>query len=137
MLNERQSRFLDAYKVSGNASDAARLAGYAANSAHVEGHRLLRNPKVKAELDLWKEAKRADLSKGDFVSVAMKEYELSENPPAVRIRSLELAGKALGHLGGGDSGPQTVHNTQINVNIESIGSLGAIDKWEQARKLLQ
>ena len=137
MLTERQSRFLDAYKASGNASEAARLAGYATNSAHVEGARLLRHAKVKAELDKWKELKKRELSKSDFVGVALKEYELGENPAPVRIRALELAGKALGHLGGSDSTPSVTNNTQINVKIDALPSMSAADKWALARKLLE
>ena len=42
-LTGKQRRFVLAYR--GNATEAARIAGYSA--ASVEGHRLLRNPKVR------------------------------------------------------------------------------------------
>jgi len=135
MLTERQTRFIDAYKQSGNASEAARLAGYSINSAHVEGARLLRHAKVKAEIDAWRVAKKAELSRTDFVSTALKEYDSEENPPAVRIRSLEIVGRALGHLGGDSGQVATINNnTQININLDS---LSPADKWAAARKLLE
>lgn len=47
-LNPRQRRFADFYLISLNASDAYRKAGYTGNDAvaGVEGHRLLKHPKV-------------------------------------------------------------------------------------------
>ena len=47
-LTERQKRFVENYQTSGNASEAARLAGY--KSPEVEGCRLLKNAKVVTAL---------------------------------------------------------------------------------------
>ena len=47
-LNDRQWKFVEAYD--GNATAAARLAGYSAHSAEVTGAKLLRNPKVAAAI---------------------------------------------------------------------------------------
>ena len=49
-LTERQRRFIDAYIKTGNASEAARCAGYAIKSADVTGAQLLVNTKIKAEI---------------------------------------------------------------------------------------
>lgn len=50
ILNDRQQRFRDEYLIDGNATQAAIRAGYSAKTAHVQGHALLRNPKVAAAI---------------------------------------------------------------------------------------
>lgn len=45
-LTAKQERFILEYLVDFNATQAAIRAGYAESGAHVEGHRLLRNPKI-------------------------------------------------------------------------------------------
>ncbi len=49
-LNERQKRFVDYYIQTGNATEAAKKAGYAEASAYVHGAKLLRNAKIRAAL---------------------------------------------------------------------------------------
>jgi len=51
-LTDKQQRFVEEYAVDSNATQAAIRAGYAQESAAVEGSRLLRNAKVKAKLQL-------------------------------------------------------------------------------------
>ena len=51
MLNERQRKFVDEYILTGNASEAARRAGYSAKTASSIGERLLRNIEIRAALD--------------------------------------------------------------------------------------
>ena len=50
MLNTRQKKFVDEYIKSGNASKAARLAGYSADNSDVQGAKLLANEKIKREV---------------------------------------------------------------------------------------
>ena len=50
-LSPRESRFVDLYVTTGNASRAAREAGYPEKSAHVAGCRLLKTDKVRAAID--------------------------------------------------------------------------------------
>lgn len=45
--NDKQVRFVDEYFVDFNVTKAAERAGYSKKSAHVQGHALLKNPKVK------------------------------------------------------------------------------------------
>ena len=49
-LSPRQQAFVEHYSVHGNASRAAREAGYPAASAHTTSNRLLKNEKIRAEL---------------------------------------------------------------------------------------
>lgn len=50
-LNVRQQKFVDAYARLGNATQAAKDAGYSEHTAHVQGHDLLKNPKIRAALE--------------------------------------------------------------------------------------
>jgi phage terminase small subunit len=49
-LNARQRRFVLAFVVSGNAAQAAREAGYSLRTADRQGHDLLKNPEIAAEI---------------------------------------------------------------------------------------
>jgi len=51
MLNPKQKAFVEHYlRNGGNATQAALAAGYSERTSHVQGHALLKNPKVAAEL---------------------------------------------------------------------------------------
>ncbi|HEL2164400.1 TPA: terminase small subunit [Streptococcus suis] len=53
-LTIKQKKFADEYIISGNATEAYKKAGYRVSSdrvASVEGHKLLRNPKIKTYID--------------------------------------------------------------------------------------
>lgn len=50
-LTEKQRRFVDYYIETGNASEAARRAGYAEKAAYRTGSENLRKPQVKAAID--------------------------------------------------------------------------------------
>lgn len=49
-LTERQKRFVDEYIKTGNASEAARRAGYSGKNADVDGAKLLVNPSISQEV---------------------------------------------------------------------------------------
>ena len=46
MLNEKQEKFAQSYIIHRNATEAAKAAGYAADSAYNQGYRLLQNQEV-------------------------------------------------------------------------------------------
>jgi hypothetical protein len=50
-LNPRQLKFVLAFVETGNATEAAKRAGYSGKTAALQGHALLRNPKVAAEIE--------------------------------------------------------------------------------------
>lgn len=50
-ISEKYAIFVKAYRVDRNASKAAIAAGYAKAGAGVTGHRLLKNPKIRAEIE--------------------------------------------------------------------------------------
>lgn len=50
-LTLKQKKFVDAYIESGNATKAAKVAGYSEKTAYSEGNRLLKNAEVKQAID--------------------------------------------------------------------------------------
>ena len=67
-LTEKQRRFVDYYVETGNASEAARRAGYAEKAAYRTGAENLRKPQVKAAIDArLKEFEDKRIAKADEV----------------------------------------------------------------------
>lgn len=57
-LSAKQARFVEEYLVDLNATEAAKRAGYSPGSAHVQGHRLLSDDKIQAELKRRQQARQ-------------------------------------------------------------------------------
>jgi len=132
-LTAKQLKFIASYQIEPDATKAAINAGYVAKSAHVEGNRLLKNPKIKAELDAWRLQKAKDLSKDDFITKSMECFNELDVKEPNKPRFLDLAGKALGYIGANqEQKNQTLNLTQININ----GSETPEQLWELTRKLL-
>ena len=49
-MNHKRSRFISEYLLSGNATEAARKAGYSRKTAYSQGQRLLKNVEVMNEI---------------------------------------------------------------------------------------
>jgi phage terminase small subunit len=116
-LTTKQERFVLAYigEARFNAAKAARMAGYAERSAHVEGHRLLRNAdiaarvkdllstqSITAEAVLTELADIATADWRDFIKIKTdrktgEEIEVNMDLGA-KVKSLELLAKAHGLL---------------------------------------
>ena len=115
-LTTKQKKFADEFIKTGNATQSYKAAGYSVrsdNAAGVEGHKLLRNPKVKNYIDeKMKEIEDKQIAKADEVlkhlSAAMRgeiyeEVVVTENGRARiikkqisakdRIKAAELLGK--------------------------------------------
>lgn len=67
-LTEKQKRFVDFYIETGNATEAARKAGYALKAAYATGAENLRKPQIKAAIDArLKELEDSRIAKADEV----------------------------------------------------------------------
>lgn len=90
-LTERQRRFVENFAKTGNASEAARLAGY--KSPGVEGHRLLKNAKIACAI----EAISSEVTSKNILSIEERKERLtelseSENEPAA-IKAIDTLNK--------------------------------------------
>lgn len=110
-LSERQVRFVEAYLIEPNATQAAITAGYSKNGAEVQGNRLLRNAKVSQAIakartkrterarktadDVLRELERIafmdfrDLASWDESGIRFKPSEELSDDAAATLKSLE------------------------------------------------
>lgn len=95
-LTPKQSAFIDAY--TGNATEAARMAGYSQATAYSQGQRLLKNSDVSAAIRARETERQAGI-------VATREERLKfytqvmrniEEDTKHRLKAAELLGKAEG-----------------------------------------
>ena len=95
-LTLRQERFVLEYIASGNATEAARLAGYANPNMH--SARMIANDRINAEIQARRSVVVEDLEAkiARYVAALEKEAEDTGNNESSRIRSLELLLKVAG-----------------------------------------
>ena len=132
-LTERQRKFANAYKISGDQTQAARIAGYSEKGLAVTASKLVRHPNIIAEIEDWSQKKRQELKKEDFVDLALQDYKQLEVKHSNKPRFLDIAGRALGYLG--TDKPSSTTNVQIN-NVSLSGNESQAELWEITRKLL-
>ncbi len=98
-LTPRQSRFAESYAAGGNASAAARNAGYSIRTAPSQGARLLTCANVAARITELRgaAAARAEIEIDDVIDMLLASYKdakaAGQHGPAVR--AVELLGKHL------------------------------------------
>lgn len=133
-LTSKQERFIASYKITENAKQSAINAGYSVKSAEQIGSQLIHNPRIVAELDAWRASKREEVTKEDYIDLAMKDYRSLDAVEPNKPRFLEIAGKTLGYIGSNsDQKGQTINNlTQINIS----GGESQSQIWDLTRKLL-
>lgn len=100
VLTEKQRRFVEHYLTTCNATESAKKAGYSGdeNALAVQGHRNLRNPKVRAALDERSEGSPdvADRREQQALwSEFMRDRSLT---PAERMKAAEMLCKSQGGL---------------------------------------
>lgn len=95
-LTLRQERFVLEYIASGNATEAARLAGYANPNMH--SARMMVNDRIVKAIDARRSVVIEDLEAkiARYVAALEKEAEDGANNESSRIRSLELLLKVAG-----------------------------------------
>lgn len=96
MLTQKQQRFVDAYLAGETIQHAAIKAGYAKSGAHVEGSRLLKNPKVLAKIHAARKAAEtaSTFTLGEAISI-LADIARGEEHPMARIRAIETAARLL------------------------------------------
>lgn len=87
MLNVRQEKFCLEYAKCGNATEAAKIAGYAEKTAYSQGQRLLKNVEVKNRLQelakIAEDAKIADIKEMQQKLTSIIRQETTEEIPMV------------------------------------------------------
>jgi phage terminase small subunit len=94
-LPDRQRLFVDAYVLSKNKTKAARVAGYAHDSAGQEGHRLLKNAEIRAAVDermstLAMSADEAMHRMSEVASTRLNEYFTIQKVQGYQLESVTL-----------------------------------------------
>ena len=95
-LTLRQERFVLEYIATGNATEAARLAGYANPNMH--SARMIANDRINEEIQARRSVVVEDIEAkiARYVAALEKEAEDDGNNESSRIRSLELLLKVAG-----------------------------------------
>lgn len=116
-MTPKQEAFVAAYiECRGNASEAARRAGYAGR-ADVVGPRLLRHPAVQAEVERWRAEVR---SRGIAVleqRIAAQQDRWERMQRVIQARAAEM----VGEIAGGETG------LIVRTKVTEFGSVFAVD----------
>lgn len=134
-INAMEAKFIASYQLTQNPTESAINAGYSHKSAQKIGWQLLRKPKIALELERWKSQKKQEITKKDFIDMAVSDYQSLEKTEPNAPRFLDIAGKALGYIGANNDqkNATTINNlTQINIS----GAESQSQLWEMTRKLL-
>lgn len=99
-MNERQTRFVEAYLIDPNGKKAAIAAGFSPKTAESQASRLLRNVKVKAALDkaIAARAERVEVKADDVLRDIDRIAKAAEGAGeyTAALKGRELLGKHLG-----------------------------------------
>lgn len=127
MLTQKQQRFVEAYLAGETIQAAALKAGYAKSGAHVEGSRLLKNPKVLAKIHAGrKQAENvAAFTMSEAVSI-LADIARGEDHPMARIRAIETAARLLNW--------ESPHQGEVNL-IVTYADDGPSHRHEQLPEL--
>jgi len=113
-LNERQKRFIAAYIVDPNATNAAKIAGYSEKTAYSIGQRLLKNVEIKQELEAKTERLnvKTEWTKEISVNEAKSQYERwKEERPEIAHKYKENLDRLNGLL---------VERKEVNSTIKQV-----------------
>ncbi len=97
-MNRRQQAFAEAYLLSLNATEAAKVAGYSARTSHSIGQRLLKNVEVTEHIAQGLERQRQERT-AQIEEIREFWTETMRNKAArvaERLKSSELLGKSYG-----------------------------------------
>jgi phage terminase small subunit len=96
-LNPKRAAFVREYLIDLNATQAAIRAGYSPKTAGAQGHDLLKNPEIQAELEqaLAQRAERVLVTAEDVIKGLRREAEGADSASA-RVAAWAHLGKHLG-----------------------------------------
>ena len=130
MLNEKQGKFSQAYVLHRNATEAAKAAGYAAESAYNQGYRLLQKQEVIDRVHELEQELETDV---DVIKEMESQYEFAKANGHTNsaIKALELLSRIRG--ANSDSKISTDKDT---LEVAIIGCLNVLG-YEKVVALLE
>ena len=130
MLNEKQEKFSQAYVLHRNATEAAKAAGYASESAYNQGYRLLQKQEV---IDRVHELEQELVTDVDVIKEMESQYEFAKANGHTNsaIKALELLSRIRG--ANSDSKISTDKDT---LEVAIIGCLNVLG-YEKVVALLE
>lgn len=97
-MNHKRSKFISEYLLSGNATEAARKAGYSRKTAYSQGQRLLKNVEVMNEIKESQEKVKEEAEvKLKEIVLQIRDIAFNSESEAIRLKALDMLMK---HLGG-------------------------------------
>lgn len=128
-MNQRKRAFCEAYLISGNATDAAREAGYSPRSARSIGQRLLTFDDVREYLERRNQeisaANTAQMEEvRQFWTATMRDENLK---PADRLKASELLAKTYGAF---------LERVEVNADVKTREVMASLTE-EELRTLAQ
>ena len=132
-LTLRQERFVLEYIASGNATEAARLAGYANPNMH--SARMIANDRIGRHIQERRSVVIEDLEAkiARYVAALEKEAEDKVNNESSRIRSLELLLKVAGGFAPQETVVSTFHAgflADIDLEESDVEGFGGVNPLE-------
>mgnify|MGYP003146441221 FL=1 len=130
MLNEKQEKFSQAYVLHRNATEAAKAAGYAAESAYNQGYRLLQKQEV---IDRVHELEQELVTDVDVIKEMESQYEFAKANGHTNsaIKALELLSRIRGSSTDGK-----VSTDKETLEVAIIGCLNVLG-YEKVISLLE
>ena len=130
MLNEKQEKFSQAYVLHRNATEAAKAAGYAAESAYNQGYRLLQKQEV---IDRVHELEQELVTDVDVIKEMESQYEFAKANGHTNsaIKALELLSRIRGSSTDGK-----VSTDKDTLEVAIIGCLNVLG-YEKVISLLE
>jgi|TARA_R110000803_G_C11836191_1_gene303977 phage terminase small subunit len=94
-LNDKQEKFAQNYVLHRNATEAAKAAGYAADSAYNQGYRLSQNEEVQERINELEKSLETNV---DVITEIEKQYEFAKANGHTNsaIKALELLSRVRG-----------------------------------------
>ena len=130
MLNEKQEKFSQAYVLHRNATEAAKAAGYAAESAYNQGYRLLQKQEVIDRVHELEQELETDV---DVIKEMESQYEFAKANGHTNsaIKALELLSRIRGANSDGK-----VSTDKDTLEVAIIGCLNVLG-YEKVISLLE
>ncbi len=109
-LTPKQARFVDEYPIDGNATRAAKTAGFSEKTAYSQGQRLLKHVEVKAAIEAAQKelAAAAKITREWIIAELVKNHKLARagnplldrygNPTGATMRQIQASNKALDQI---------------------------------------